>query len=711
MSPVLRSFRFLAAAALAAAASAARVASAQTPEAAAQRAPDVFENSLEQVKVDVVVTDKRGVPITGLTRDDFTILDEGAPQRVVSFERMESAPAPAVRPADLRPAVGSNQAAEEESGRAFVIVFDDLHMAPAAAYRAKIAVATFLERAVRNGDRITLLATGGGAWWSARMPEGRADLIATLKHLSGRRFPEKATERMTDWEAMRIFIDQDVSVSQRVAARWDQFGVKQSNGMRDAANSGGINTPDMYVNSRAAETYNKLKNRMQVTLGVLRRVLDSLSDARQRKAVLLVSEGFVYDTNQEDAFKDVTQAARRANTALYFVDASELQGVSGFSAEFQDAPPEQDLMRAIADVSLEGEGAAALADTTGGFSIRSSNDLAGALSKISRESESYYVLGYEVHDIPRDGRFRKIEVRVRGKNLVVRARKGYFAPSDRPAPPKAATRAIDAQLQHALDSPAALGAIPLRMTTYALETVDDRARVLVAVEVDLSKLPLATVDGTAAGSLDTLVGVVHRDSEDVFRNDQKVDLQVKKDPQGGPVWYSFTREFELAAGSYQAKLVVREPISKRIGTLLYEFDVPPLDALRVSTPILTDILQRAPGTNGLVPAILVRRTFPSGGTLYCRFNVYGASKGPNGMPRVSSGHVIRRLDGGVVATADPTVITPTSIGALARMVQIPLASLAPGDYALALTVRDELGGQERDIVAPFSVAGPAVAAR
>ena len=86
------------------------------------------------------------------------------------------------------------------------------------------------------------------------------------------------------------------------------------------------------------------------------------------------------------------------------------------------------MMSALADMGQEGEGAAALAADTGGFSVRSTNDFASGLVRIGRESSSYYLLGYNPGEIPRDGRFRKITVRVQGKGLTVRARRGYYAP-------------------------------------------------------------------------------------------------------------------------------------------------------------------------------------------------------------------------------------------------------------------------------------------
>ena len=63
--------------------------------------------------------------------------------------------------------------------------------------------------------------------------------------------------------------------------------------------------------------------------------------------------------------------------------------------------------------------------------MRNSNDLAAGLKRIADETRAYYLVGYNPTNTAHDGAFRKIEVKVRGRRgLTVRARKGYYAPSD-----------------------------------------------------------------------------------------------------------------------------------------------------------------------------------------------------------------------------------------------------------------------------------------
>ena len=697
---------------------AAGVLGATTPHPAPSPSPPVgtFPVAVEQVTVDVVVANRNGDPVSGLTARDFTVLEDGREQSVVSFDvvRRES-PAAREAAAAADPSawpVATNVSQVERRGRTFVIVFDNIHMSPLGARSAKAAVAAFLEKGTRATDDVLLVATGENFWWSARAGSGRADLLGVLKGLEGRRFPEAAGDRLTDYEALQISVYRDVQVAAIVMDRFDHYGGSARQDMQQSQqNNTNPNMIDMYVDQRALEAYLKLRTRLDVTLGVLERSLKALAGNRDRKTVILVSEGFVNDPSNAH-LRAVTEAARRVNAALYFVDTRGLEAMSAaYSAEFGAPMQNADRLGAIADIGREGDGAAVLAADTGGFAVRNTNDFSAGIVGIGRESESYYLLGYVPAPRTPDGRFHKIDVRVRGKGLVVRARKGYYDAGGPPGPGAEAVSASaadatrrersDPALQQALDSPSFLDAVPLRMSAYALgPTADGMAQVVMAADADVSKVAFG--DGGNA-VLDTLLVVAAQQGGSFDRADRQVELQRRAaPPAAGPAWYSFAREFALGAGRYQAKLVVRDVATGKIGTVALTFEVPPLDALRVSTPVLTDSLQKdAAGV--LSPTLLARREFRRDGQLFCQFQVFGAAKGPDRLPRVKAGHELRRRGGAVVGRTEPTAVTPTSIGAVTRLIQLPLSIATPGEYELVLTVSDEISGQRLERVEPFAV--------
>jgi len=607
--------------------------------------PPVFRREVEIVKVDVVVTDKAGTPVRGLEREDFTVLEEGQPQTVQSFEVINaepasspSAPGSPAPPPPPRARVATNFGPEPAPGRTFVIVFDNLNLSPLNAQRAKGAALAFLDKGLRDGDRVMLAATGGGAWWSTRMPEGRADLVEVLKGLDPRKFPESAYDRMTDFEAMRVYQYSDSQVARRVQDRFERYSVrarseddKEREG-RDLVTPGRI---DLYVDNKAAETYLKVRTRNRATFAALERVLRPLEASRDRKAVVFMSEGFVYDP-AEAGYRRVVEAARRANAALYFVDTRGLADLPGFySAQFGGRIDENNVLSAIADTTQDAEGAVSLARDTGGFSISSTNDLESGVVRIGNESSCYYLLGYAPGNVPHDGRFRRIEVKVRRAGVIVRARRGYFAPSDVPTPETdPAKDHTDPQIQAGLDAPAPIDGIPLRLTAYVLESIAaNRARVLVAGDADVSRVDFKDTSGKLLGSLDTVAVVARRENAEFFRNDQKVDLERKPGPAVAPSWYTMVRDFELPAGGYQAKLVVRDPLSRRVGTVTLLFDVPPLDAS--PTPCSSRPTRRRRWCSS--PGGPSARTGPSSAGSTCRGRRRDRAASPGSAPATSCG--------------------------------------------------------------------------
>src|SRR4030095_7373095 len=129
-----------------------------------------------------------------------------------------------------------------------------------------------------------------------------------------------------------------------------------------------------------------------------------------------------------------------------------------------------------------------------------------------------------------------------------------------------------------------------------------------------------------------------------------------------------------------------------------------LDKVRGRAPILAGALQATPD-GGVVPAVRARREFPASGQLYCGFDVFSAGRGPARLARGGGGLWPRRGGGACRGGAHPNPIRPTSIGALSRIIQIPLDGQAPGDYELRLTVTDQLSGETRALVEAFSLAG------
>ena len=329
---------------------------------------------------------------------------------------------------------------EAQETRTFVIVFDDIHLSAEQALRAKAAIGEFLRTGVRDGDRISLVASTGSVWWSATMPEGRDALQGILKRLDGRFVPDSSPDRMTDYEAMRIMVYDDPEVSYQVERRFDAYGNmgKERDGDREYADTrargGAAGMVNPYVRNRAQDVYRQTVERRRISMGFMTRALNSLAGVKGRKAMILVSQGFIYEQGFKE-MKALVEASTRVNVPVHFIDTRGLKALPEFMTVTYAQPFDvQDTVAVLADISREAEGAENAALDTGGIVVKNTNDLVSGIKRVSAESQAFYLLGYSPTNVARDGRFRKIEVRLaadKSKGLKVRARRGLLRPGGR----------------------------------------------------------------------------------------------------------------------------------------------------------------------------------------------------------------------------------------------------------------------------------------
>ena len=700
------------------AARAAGQAPARAPE------PPRFPSDVELVVVDVVVTAKGGAPLAGLRAEDFKVSEDGVPQEVGTFEAVDvSAGTAEVESAERHPRVSVNTGLQAMNTRSFVIVFDQVHLTALGAARAKAAISDFLRFGPREGDTVTIVGTGGGSWWMTRASDDMQELRDVLKRLHGRSPANDTPDRITDWEAMRIWQDRDPLTLEQVRRRFETYvtgrsrsaegdPVRGQDRITDAEIAGKDLVPDDEIRNRAQEVYQQSVVSNRTTLSGLARVLDSLGAVRGRKTVILFSEGFIRDTRLAE-YDAVIRSAQRSNAAIYFVDARGLEGMpAATTAQFGALLPATDVATQRTDELVATLGADTLANNTGGFAIKNTNDLGRGLTRIAQETRRYYLLGYVPTNARRDGSWRKIEVTLGRGDVEVRARKGYYAPGGDKKGERVAAGSWRPGLQQALDSPFEFQGIPVRLTHHLFGEGGQKgkARALLSAEIDVRGLAFAEESGRSVDTVEFLLVVTHGASGVFQRQDQKLDLKLPPDVRLALTrsWLPVSREFDLAPGGYQAKLAVRDTRSGAIGSVSHDFEVPALEGWRTSSPVLSDALEPRSEGAPLRPVIPARRSFAPGATLYFQFEVYGSAPDPaSGLPRVSSGFMVRASDGAVISQGAPVAIKPAAEGRLARLGRISLDGLAPGRYELVLDLRDDVAGRTLEVREPFAIEAPA----
>jgi VWFA-related protein len=381
---------------------------AAAASATAQEPPQpTFGVETQLVLVDVRVT-KDGVPVTGLGKEDFTVLEDGVEQPVVHLEEVW---APGVVP----PATATGYVVLP---RLLVFVMDTLHMEPNQAEEAERALLAFLGSGARDGDRVVVVSTAGGGLAGTQLPEGRASLEAFIRSLKGR-YQRPQFESLSEAEALRI-VKGDPGTRTAVAQRLLSDGT-----VLNPPRAGDLQMrAEREANRLAVRVHAEAEKRSRGALSVLARALDWSTRWRGRKAFAFISGGFFYDPAVPE-FYTIARLAQQANATVSFLDARRL-GQPRRGAEQGEAERLTSLADAQADAFDETRGTEVIASQSGGFIVRNSNDLQGGLERIAKDVDAYYLIGYEPPGgSPGEKELRGIEVEVAVPGVEVRHRRGY----------------------------------------------------------------------------------------------------------------------------------------------------------------------------------------------------------------------------------------------------------------------------------------------
>lgn len=695
MSRILTAF-FLALAA--AAGLAAQQPAAQQPADQSRQQPPRFRVEINYVEVDAVVTDAQGNPVTDLTRDDFEVLEDGKPQAIDAFSRVdvpiERADTPLLAPTVL-PDVASNERAF--NGRVYLIILDDLHTGPLRSTRVRLAARQFIERYMGANDLAAVVHTSGRSDAAQEFTNRKPLLLAAVDKFLGQK-PRSATlEKLEEYNRLR--------------------GTPQASDP----------LKDPYEFERASKA--------RSTLSTMENAANWMANIRgRRKAVVMFGEGIDYDINNvfeaqfastiRDEIRDAIAAATRANVTFYTVDPRglTLQGDEGIELT---APPEDPSLRLDSrglqeELRLSQDSLRTLADQTGGIALVNSNDFRDGFARIQRENSAYYLLGYYSSNERRDGRYRKLTVRVKRPGLQVRARKGYVAPKGNDRKTENDKKSgIDPELSDALNSPVPASGLPMRVSAAAFKGAAPDASVLMTVEFAAGGIPLEPKNGTFQNKVEFTAVAFDQSGKARPVPPATLQLNLSEPTRNAVVARGFRvlQRLPLPPGRYTLRVGAREQNGGAVGTISYDLAVPDFykAPLSMSGVVLTS--RAAPGLPtaqadaeikemlGSVPTST--REFVSADTLTAFAEVYDTrGRNPHKVDITAS----VKQDGGRTVFSQTeergTEELQGARGGFGYRVDIPLADFAPGEYVLTIEARSRLSGNptvRQDV--PFRVRG------
>jgi len=686
------------------------------PKKADRGVPEIGVEA-ELVELDVVVTDGKDRPLTDLGPEDFEVLEEGRPQPITHF-----APGFSAQPRGDALAGGPTPApaAFADAGpraRHLVLVVDDYHLEPEDLSPVRAALLRFIDGQLAAGDEVAVVAASGSLGALQQFTTDRDVLRRAVSRLrvQNRSYrPPTDVPRLTDYQAELIESgDQealDLAAKEIMAAE------------RRPAGSTAGKQAQMLAEGRAralARQIVSVSDRVTgLTLSSLERLVRGLHPVRGRKVVALFSSGFFLGPERQSSRRDlqvIADAAVRSGVVLYTIDARGLIATPaigdarvGGSYDITSNPGARERieMRAL---EAARDGLNALALDTGGLPLFNRNDLEGSLKRVLEDSATYYRLGFAPQGSPRDGRFHKIEVRVRGRSgLRVRTASGYLARGSAPAAesrPAADTKDEASRLlRTALDSSYPLRSLPVDLTADFVGTSAGDVVVATAC-LDASRLQFEPAgEGHESAAFDVVGVVVDEEGKAVGQFSDRVELSLTPESKERALRNGLTYRKTLAVppGLLQTRVAVRAERSGLLGSASHWVEVPDRTrpGLSLSSILLLaegeDAAAAPPTTRGTVsfdrPRLPeVSRRFPRGSHLDYLLLVYGRGKPGAASP---TDVVVERqlLSGSTILTRSvPSPVPaegPTGMPAVSG--RLRLDALAPGAYELRLVVSDRV---------------------
>ena len=585
----------------------------QTP--ASQEQDDVVRVRTNEVKLDVVVKDKKGRPIKDLKPTDFEVYEDGVPQKVESFRFMMQG---AERPKpELK---GDKSQATEATGPVEIpatptaprrstpavtaLVFDRL--SPEARSLARRAGLAYAQESMSPGDYTGVF----GIDQSLRTVQSFTDNSGLVKDAVERATGTSTSTYASGAETIRSNADRSIALDGQISSSMAAASAAGAGGDSAGASAEGAAAGQaaaaqmlLQMQSQMLDHYERLERDQQgfATINSLLAVISPMQNLPGRKTIILFSEGLKMPPAVQAKFPAVINAANRANVSIYSIDAGGLRIESG-TAQARDelnslaagrmqqqgrgneggvnGPYTRALERNEDLLRFDPRsGLGSLSDETGGFLIHDTNDLVAGLRRIDDDMHGYYLLTYVPQNKDYDGRFRQISVKVTKPNTEVQSRKGYYAVEaigqlpmlDYEAPAIAASRNFKAASKE----------FPFRGAALSYPAAGRSGLTLVLAEVPISAFNLVSSSDKKTYNADfSIVALIRNESNQAVQklsqhyplNGPLANLEAAK--KGEVLFY---REAQLPPGKYNVELIAYDATTRKVNVSASTLEIPPAD--------------------------------------------------------------------------------------------------------------------------------------
>jgi VWFA-related protein len=543
-----------------------------------QKTETTFSSRSELVLVPVLVSDRSGKHLPGLTKEDFTLKEDGKVRRVKFLEEITAKPSlPSALPSkrsSIAPGTYSNNNVSEQTPlRIVIILFDMLNSHFKDQVPARRQVVKYLKEDVEPGTLVCLMGLGrGGLRMYHDLTTDTKGLGAALElKAEGGRHAISGTLNIGDSD------DQTPeSASSQSFVGHGQFALTGSSGRKDRK--------FIIIN----------------TLEAFRNIAGAYAGVPGRKSLIWVTGGFPFSLDgyktgsmpglDKDSLTDMLpdyertwQVLNNANVALYPVDMHGLVNTSSADATHgmrRGGNPTQQLAnygKDRQDKNADNLGTMqTFASMTGGKAFYNNNDLIAGFREAEADSRSSYLLGYYLERDEKPG-WHKIHVDVAKPGVHVRARSGYFRARHDPARPDVKD-AKDQDVQLAMSSPINFTGVPITVkwlgvlpaAKVASPTDQKKEKRTVGFQIVLPS-HTATIDEADNNrvSLNFIALARTETADDAADFVKKIEGQLKPEiaKRMQEAGLKFDSTMQMPPGHYNVRFVVRDNLSGRVGSV------------------------------------------------------------------------------------------------------------------------------------------------
>lgn len=678
---------------------------------------DVVKVKSNLVNIDVIVKDKKGKYISDLKAEDFTISENGIPQKIEFFD------APLTTPG----AVASSE--PSAATRNYVsLVLDSQTTDVTNLKQVREGAIKYVREQVTDADAVAVLSVTTGLQMLQPFTQDKAKLIAAIENLGlsnqSKNFEQK--DLAGNIESLREFLN--------TASPPGEI----------TSNAAGAQAARIMIAQRVLAQFIRLRTALSLqqsrpVLAALAALAEGLRTIPGKKTLVLFSQGFVTPAVLDWQVQTTIDIANRANVAIYIIDSAGLRASAPASGSLAPPTPlagvagitnQEQRIRAVGgetvfdNVRQEGQSREydilyRISGDTGGKLLKGNNDIGLGLERINQEIQSRYTLAYRSSNQNFDGTFRKVKIEVRRPDTQITSRNGYYA-----IPPEEIVLLSPAEkkLFASFASIAGNPALPLSVSLSQFRSREGLYTVPLTIELPPSAVKFDRKGDKHSMQLEIL-GVLKATPERVLsRLGGNFDVNLAENDYkqilNNSIFYR--QDMQLAPGDYTLDLIVKDRQSGKISARREQFVLPEPDSEFATTPVVlsryVEAASQLPPDPAALPDVFVHRKslirpsadrqFRASDNLIMFLAVYNyATSSENGTPLVRV--TVRLMKDGQPATKPfdfvLTEIQNQPVPHLKFAEYIRLANLTPGRYQLSIETKDMVTRKSTKQEASFEI--------